>query len=99
MYIDITFLKSSEDEQYKKYLKILKACADANVDLPREIIKYFGVEGLCVADAIDEVEKPLKVDAEEIKKAWSNSCYEGWEIEVKQIPKEIKTIRFYGGGY
>ncbi len=81
----VVFLRSKDDEQYQKYLKVFLACVEANTDLPKEVNEYFGVDG--------EIEAPLEVAYK--PREWHNEYAEGFEIDVDEIPKGVKTIRFY----
>lgn len=85
MSTSVVFLRSKEDEQYQKYLKVFLACKEAGMGLPEEIDAYFGGE--------DDIDAPLEVKCKPRK--WSNEYAEGFEIDVDEIPKGVKTIRFY----
>ncbi len=82
--------KSKDGEDFKKHEKVLRACLDAGIKkLPEETAIYFGDDAveLCVL--------------EESLEASLNGCYEdyqgdmedGYEIKVKDIPKDVDIIR------
>ena len=84
----ILLLKSKHDLEYKKNLKVLLACQEAGVKLPKEIDEYFGGNGVD-----NNPEYPLELDFEPTK--WKGKYKEGYEIDVSKIPSGTKTIRFY----
>jgi len=84
----VLFLRDKTDLQYQKFLKILLACREADIDLPKEIDDYFGGNGVD-----NNPETPLRVSFE--PREWSDDdTSEGFEIDVDEIPSGVKTIRF-----
>ena len=82
-------LRTDKDETYKKHLKVLKACIEADIEkLPAETAKYFDCEypEEYLAEEALTVEMPTK--------EWSNSHSSGYEIKVSEIPVGVETIRF-----
>jgi hypothetical protein len=78
------------DKKFKDMMMVKKACDKADIGYPSEIMEYFG-------SCAYENEKYLRTEMEEISldsiKKWSTDSEEGWEIDIKDIPKEAKSIR------
>lgn len=73
------------DDKWKKMKRIWDACEDPNVDIPTEVLAFFNGE--------PPDEKGVEIEIE--KTEWSNDYDQGFEIEVKKIPKDVKVLRFY----
>ena len=80
------------DEAYNKHKKVLLACLEADVELPKKTAEYFGSE------YAEEylLEEKLEIDLEEGKhyNEFSKDSSEGFEIELKNIPEGVTKIRF-----
>ena len=87
MSTSVLLLKDRNDLEYKKNLKVLLACKDAGVELPKEIDDYFGGDGLD-----NDPEYPLQIKF--IPTDYNAECEEGYEIDVSKLPPGTKTIRF-----
>ena len=88
MSTSVVLLRDKNDTTYQKYLKILLACKESNVDPPKEVDDYFGGDGV-----YNDPETPLEIDFE--PREWSNEYAEGYEIDINLLPEGVKTIRFY----
>ena len=76
------------DELWNKMKKIYDSCKDANIDLPKEVNKYFGYE--------EPDDNGIEVDISEASFEWNDeNCREGIEIDINKLPKDIHIIRFY----
>jgi len=84
----VELFRSKDDPTYQKYLKILLACQEAGIDPPKEVDDYFGGDGID-----NDPEAPLGIDFE--PREWRNDYAEGYEIDIDDLPKGVKTIRFY----
>ena len=80
---------SDQDTAYKKHAKVLIACYEANVSLPKETADYFGsfVAELYLLEEKLEIEIPMT--------EWRNDYCEGFELFVSDIPSGTHKIRFY----
>jgi len=87
MSTSVKLLKSKHDLEYKKNLKVLLACKEADVELPKEIDEYFGGDGVD-----NDPEYPLEIDFKPTK--YIDECTDGYEIDVSLLPSGTKTIRF-----
>ena len=88
MSTSVILLRSKDDPTYQKNLKVLTACQDAGIDPPKEVDEYFGGYGID-----DDLEAPLEIAFE--PREWSDESSEGFEIDIDDLPKGVKTIRFY----
>lgn len=79
---------SPDNEQYQKHCKVLRACIDAGVSLPKETAEFFG------DDSPEEYLFEDKLQVEVPNHEWNGDCANGLEIKVSEIPKEVDTIRF-----
>lgn len=87
MYSYIELLRDSEDEEYQRFLKIRMLCEEAKVSAPTQVQEYFG--------GTQESDYPLRIDFKEPRK-YSSACGDasGLEIDIADLPKGVKTIRF-----
>lgn len=80
------------DETYKKHKRVLLACLDAEISLPKETADYFGE-----TDPEEYLlEQKLEIELVQGKhyKDWSDDNSDGFEIELKDIPKGVTKLRF-----
>ncbi len=84
----IVLLRDRHGSTYQKYLKILMACKEADIDPPPDVDKFFGGNGID-----DDPDYPLEIDFQ--PKAWKDDYNEGFEIDLSELPDGVKTIRFY----
>lgn len=80
---------SPENEDYKKHAAVLKACVNAGVELlPKETAEFFGYKEaeLYVLEQKLRIEIPVK--------EYEDDTRSGYELLVKDIPKECHKIRF-----
>lgn len=87
------------DPEYKKHKKVLLACIEANISLPKETAKYFNCE---YKQEVDEGDKYLLEERLEIElklgdhyKKWQGIDSHGFEININDIPKGVTKLRFY----
>ena len=88
METSVLLLRDKNDPTYQKNLKVLMACIEADIDLPKEIDDYFGGYGID-----NDPEFPLEIDYE--PREWKDAEREGCEIDIDSLPTGVKTIRFY----
>jgi hypothetical protein len=83
-------LISSDDKVYQKHKKVVIACIGAGIkELPKETAEFFGDK------TPSEYVLREKLEREVPHKEWGDDGRSGFEINVKDIPKEITRIRFY----
>jgi hypothetical protein len=89
----IVALIPDTDATYQKHKKVLLACDEADVSLPKETADYFG----CTKPDTEVLEEKLRFEL--IKgvhyKEYNAETSQGFEIDLKSLPKEIAKIRFY----
>lgn len=81
------------DKEFKKHKKILLACSEAEVSLPKETAKYFGGE-----DADESMlDEKLSVELKEgvHYKDWSQDSSSGFEVDLTKLPAGVTKLRFY----
>lgn len=71
------------DGKYKKMMEVKQFCDSRGVSYPEEVRLYFGHK---TESEMLEMEIPST--------EYLDDSSQGIEIEVKDIPKEVKTIRF-----
>lgn len=79
------------DSNFKQMLEIKLFCDSRKVSYPKEVTDFFG-------SLVCENEEYLIESFTEMKvptRSYSSDGRKGFEIDVKDIPKEVKTIRFY----
>jgi hypothetical protein len=76
------------DDRWKQMKQIWDACQTAGIDAPDEVHDFFGEEGPDEAGVVLELTSREWVDQD------PNSCRNGEEIDLKDIPKHVQTIRF-----
>jgi hypothetical protein len=82
------------DGKFAEMLELKKLCEKSKVSYPKEVAEYFG--NLVDEDVRYIKDEMLRVDLDDIAKEYTDgeSCT-GYEIVVKNIPKEVKVIRFF----
>lgn len=89
----ITAFIPDTDETYQKHKKVLLACKEAEVDLPKATAEYFGYD--YPEDCALEEKLTFNLKEGEHYRKFRNEYSNGFEIDINKIPKEVKTIRFY----
>lgn len=81
---------SRENETYKKHLKVLMACIEAECsELPKETADFFGSKEpqKYLIESILERDIPIR--------EWSGESSDGYEVRISEIPNDVDVIRFY----
>jgi hypothetical protein len=73
------------DEKWQAMKQIWDACKAGKVPIPREVEDFFN----------GEKPDPAGVNVELTTREWRNDYAQGIEIDLADIPKHVKTIRFY----
>jgi len=78
------------NENDRLMYNVYEVCTKANVSLPDEVMKHFGI-GLFGEPDTDGVPVPL---TEDIVRDWSDheKAY-GWEIHLDELPDEVTCLR------
>ena|SRR6266851_4891501 len=80
------------DGEFKRMLEIHQYCREQKVSLPKEVEKYFGT--WAGEDERTIREEMLKININKIVREVSSNGSSGYEIDVADLPKEVKTLRF-----
>lgn len=80
---------NAQDPTYQKHAKVLVACSEADVSLPKETAEYFG------DDSPERYLLEEKLMIEIPIREWNGGSASGYEILVKDIPEGVYKIRFY----
>jgi hypothetical protein len=79
------------DETFQKHKKVLIACREAGISLPKESVDYFGYDE--TGDWV--LEKKLEISlGKETLKEWSDNSSQGFEINIADLPKGVTKLRF-----
>lgn len=73
------------DKIWENMKKIWFACEEAGVGVPEEVAKYFNYEK----------PDPFGVEVQIPVREWFREGGSGYELDMKDIPTDVKTIRFY----
>ena len=76
------------DEKWKQMKAVWDSCETAGISVPKEVEKFFNYEKPDDAGVIFDLVLPYA-------RRYSDTGSEGYEIDVKDIPENVKTIRFY----
>lgn len=74
------------DEKFRKMLDAYKACSDAGIEPPDEVLDFF--EG----ETPDPKGVHLEITSAESK--WAEDAAEGIEVDLSKLPKDVSIIRF-----
>lgn len=81
------------DGRFKKMMDLKLACDDLGVSYPAELVEYFEhpneSEGY-LREAMETVELPEGL----IQQRTTDDAEDIWEVDVTQLPEEVKKIRF-----
>lgn len=75
------------DKVWVKMKAVYDACDAAGVDTPREVFEFFGGE--------KPDERGVTVNVEVALTEWSDDMRQGYELDVRKLPKDVTIVRFY----
>ncbi len=76
------------DEKWEWMKKVYDSCVSAGIDPPVEVTKFFNYESPDDKGVIVEIEKTNAVEK------YNEEMREGFEVDLKKLPKDITIIRF-----
>lgn len=79
----IKFVKPA-DERWQQMKAIYDACTAAGVEIPNEVSRFFNWDA----------PEPSGVITDGQAREWSDDSRSGLEVDVADIPPDVKTIRF-----
>lgn len=77
------------DEESQNMSDIWHACVRAKVDVPDEVIDFFGSQGP------HDKGRPVSLDSHECCNNYSDDMKTGLEIDIEKLPPNVKIIRFF----
>lgn len=80
-----------ERDHFDKMIELKLKCEEMGVSLPAEVKEYFGEYHYETVSCLKH--ETLYQDVPH--RDWNDQTSQGFEIDVKEIPENIKTIRFY----
>jgi hypothetical protein len=72
------------DDYYNKMLTIYKACNNAGIEPPKDVLKFFNYE------EPNGVGVEVKIDSEE----GEDGCTDFIDVDISKLPKDVKIVRF-----
>ena len=76
------------DEKWHQMKAIWKACKDANIVPPQEVLDFF--------DGEDPENKPgIEVSLPNAVAEWNDDHRRGYDVTIMALPEHVKIIRFY----
>lgn len=81
------------DNTFQKHKKVLVACLDANVSLPKETAEYFGAN----EPDLELLDEKLSIELKEFihYTPIQTDGETGFEVDLRDIPKGVTKLRFY----
>ena len=102
MSMSLQFFRSLNDPDLSVKLKAAYACKEAGVELPPELLEFLGPvfrdHGELPSEMAAAVDSMLSLGPEwNARKAyeWKDDMMEGYEINLDDLPKGTKRVRFY----
>lgn len=75
------------DKKWKTMKEIWDKCEELEIELPNEVGEFFNYA--------EPDEKGVIVDLEKYLEEWNDEASQGYELKVKDIPKDVTVLRFY----
>ena len=85
----IVGFRKPDDGMFQKYKAVWDACSEAGVDVPEHIHNYFDGEDP------DENGMEVRIENTDAVKRYDKDYYDGFEVDVTKLPKDVNIIRFY----
>lgn len=79
------------DEKWHKMKAVWDACVAAGIEAPKEVCKFFEYVGP------DESGVEVELQDHDCCTEYLNDSENGFEIDVKKLPKDVTIIRFWNG--
>ena len=76
------------DDKWKKMKAVWDACNAANIDIPRDVAKFFDEQY-----PGDNPGMTVKIGLAVTKWSDGDSC--GYEVDVTKLPKDVTVVRFF----
>lgn len=101
MSTSVVGFRDQTNKTFQKHKKVALACFEAGVDLPAKTAAFFGKppyddewgswgqlenDGLAL-DLTEGTNPPAK--------EWQDEGAQGYEVDIRKLPEDIKVLRFY----
>lgn len=83
---------NNNSDLLKKRIAIVNNCRDLDVEIPQEIVKFFSDMDISIDDITSDGELHAKLQTKKFTN--ERDCESGYSLDVKDIPKDVKTIKF-----
>lgn len=80
-----------KDDKWDRMAQVYRACKSANVEMPDEVDEFFGYGEI----SPDDDGPVADIDEYLVEYVNQESQYSGYDIELAELPSNIKTIRVY----
>ncbi len=77
------------DETWLKMKAIYDSCIEADIEVPDKVMEFFDNEEPDNAGVVIDLGRRY------ICRKWQDDMSEGYELDVKDIPEGVQTLRFY----
>ena len=77
------------DDKWNKMKTIYEACEEFGIQVPKEVLRFFR-DG-----SPSDPGLAIRLSDNGPAREWRNADWEGYELDVADIPEDVKTIRFY----
>jgi len=81
------------DTEYQRHKKVLLACLEAEVDLPKQTAKYFNSEFGYLRLLEEKLEVELIEGVHYLK--YNGDMTAGFDVDLLALPKGVTKLRFY----
>lgn len=90
----VAYRNMEDDATFQKMMKAKKFCDGIEVSYPREVEEYF--QGHAQESEQVIIEEMTEIElTDDARREYNDDYREGFEIIVKNIPKEVGYIRFF----
>lgn len=77
------------DEEWKRKVAVYRACKEADIDVPEEILKFFNWESPDRNGVLVDLMRHDSVSE------WGDECSSGFEVDIRKLPQDLHILRFY----
>lgn len=82
----------SPTEEFQKKLAVYRACKEAGIDPPEEILKFFAWVDF---NSIDPGGMEVPLEKSGAACVWEGEGKSGFEVDISKLPAGVTRIRFY----
>lgn len=82
------------DDKWKQMKAVWDVCTKAKVEIPLDVIKFFNGETPDDKGVIVNLESKMDLNSNAVK-GYHAEMIDGFEVDLKLLPKDITILRFY----